>query len=508
MFGNERISTCVEEWLVAEDSELDDAYKCDLWLRLGLAQGDLASCDEELVSTSISQTTKLENLIGVAKKGVCLNAVADRFDDFHEPHLLKPSLKEWEIRGRECSKYVFNYYQQVWLAKKLGLTNRLAKLKTGASLNPLQRSRVFLEFVHDVACFEAEDLDDWKAPIQSLAEALNKMKISKLNTGFADLDVCTAASNNLGIYLEPLIEKARSQSDSIELERMLREELLPALSRFLYDGTIFGICDQLILAKTCEPLARELLAMLEKRNDESYEYKSGGYLAIAQRYHELKNKKSAKRVVRKGIASCFSYAYRKDTTINHFIDAFDAILPHLKNPQVEETVDFVTRVLVLLDELTDLAMLHDSPTYFVVFLAKHGYEELAVEVIEKIRTKCRSMRCEPIAQAASEEKVDIVSLSSRLVDRIPDIEIGTVDTEVTNPRAYFVMSTTEYATVSEMRGKLEAKIADSSYCSAFWTHNGIIRTLLNFGQTGDALAVFQEFQEAINVLVSQYPPRE
>ena len=327
----------VEEWIRVEDSELDDAYKCDLWLRLGLARDDLASCDEELVSTSISQTTKLENLIDVAKKGVCLNAVADRFDDFYEPHLLKPDLKEWEIRGSECDKHVFNYYQQVWLAKKLEIANRLAKLKSGARRHSLKKSRMFLEFVHDVACFEAGDLDDWKSPIQSLAEALNKMETGKWNTGFADLDVCTAASNNLGMYLEPLIEKAHNKHDSTELERMLREELVPALkSRFLYDGTIFGICDQLILAETCEPLARELLVMLEKRQDESHEFKSGGYLALAQRFHELKDKESAKRVVRKGIASCFSYAYRKDTTINHFIDAFEAILPHLKEPQVEE----------------------------------------------------------------------------------------------------------------------------------------------------------------------------
>ncbi len=496
----------VEEWLRREDSELNDTYKFDLWLRLGLARGDLASCEKERVATAISQTTQLELLIEVAKRGICLDAITDRSDDFYEPHLLKPDLESWEVDRYECGKHVFCYYQQVWLAKKLGIADRLEKLKFGASSLRLRRSRLFLEFVHDVACFEAGDLDDWKSPIRSLVKSLNKINIGKWDTGFTDLDVCTAASNNLGIYLEPLIRKACHKHDPTELERMLREELVPALrSRFLYDATIFGICDQLLLAKTCEPLSQELLAMLEKRNDESHEFKSGGYLSLARRYKELDDAESAKRVVRKGIAACFSYEYRKDTTINHFIDAFDAVIPYLSDSELERTVKFITQVLILLDELTDMAMLHDAPTYLVVFLAKQGYEEMAVEVTEKIQTKCRSMRCEPIAQAAYEEDLDIDSLSARLIHRMPDIEIGTVDPEVTEPRAYFVMSTTEYETISEMCDKLEAKIADSGYCSAFWNHNGIIRTLINCGHTKDALAVFREFRRAIQALVSPYP---
>ncbi len=497
----------VEQWLRTDDSELDETYKWDLWLRLGLARGDLASCNKERVEFAISQVTRLENLIEVARQEISLDKVEKRFGEFLPPHLLKPNLESWEIRGSECDTLVFAFYQQVWLAKKLNISYRLAALKSGARFHSLRRSRMFLEFVHDVACFEAGDHSDWLVPIRSLVESLKRMEIGKWNTGFADLDVCTEASKNLGFYLRPLICRARDAREIEALRLAIGEELIPALeNRFLFDGTIFGICDQLILAGTCGTLTQELLELLEKRNDESQEFKSGGYLSLARRFKKLGDEASAKRVVRKGIAACFSYAYRKDTTINHFIDTFDAVIPHLGEPEVRSTTEFITQVLLLLDELTDLAMLHDAPTYLVVFLAKHGFEDLAIDVIAKIRATCRSMRSEPIAQVAFEECVSIESLSTELVERMPDIEIGTIDPGISY-RSDFDSSTTVYASISEMIDECEAEVADSSYCSAFWKLNDIVRTLLNCGQTVEALAVFREFRRAIQALVSHYPPR-
>lgn len=158
---------------------------------------------------------------------------------------------------------------------------------------------------------------------------------------------------------------------------------------------------------------------------------------------------------------------------------------------------------MLIDELTDLRMLFDLGSYFVTLLSKHD-AVLAAKIAKTINGECRSMKCNNIGQAAVDEEVDITDFRKELNAHAPEIEIKSGDKEA-NHRAYFVTSGfTVFENLESLEEHCQNEVTDSSYCSAFWEFNGMIRSLISNGKQKDALQVFRQFFACVQILVSMY----
>ena len=496
----------VESWLENEGSELTDEDYASLWIRFHLAKSDLAKCDSKQVEAVLSFVESRSFLVDAAKQNAHVDLIAKALDNFYLPRIL--ATDQHINRFADNQSLVFNFYHDVWLSKKLGKQERLSSLKRKAISFPGRRAKVFLLLAFDVACHDASECSDWQTPLVTFASSLPEMNQSNWNSGELDLGVADAFATSLGRVVYPIFLKATEVKQESKLESFLKENFLPALSDggYIYKSRL-DIADHLLHGGICKDIARSLLEQTEENLLEGWEFKSGALISLAQRYRQLDDVESAKRVVRSGLVASFSYVYRKDTTINEFIDAFDAIAPLLKHDEFNDVAMFITKVLILIDELTDLRMLFDSGSYFVTLLSKHD-AVLASKIAKTINEECRSLKCNNIGQAAVDEEVDITEFRKQLKAHAPEIEIKSGDKDA-NHRAYFVTSGfTIFEILESLKEHCQSKVTDSSFCAAFWEYNGIIRSLISNGKQNEAIEVFRQFLSGVQILVSMYPLKD
>lgn len=493
----------VEAWLENDNAKLTDQDYANFWFRFHLAKGDLANCDSKQVEAVLDFVESRSLLVDAVKQDAHVGLVAKALDNFYTPAILATDQRLNPFGDNQS--LVFDFYRDVWLSKKLDKQNRLSVLKTKAGRFPGRRAKVFLGLAFDVACHDANESSDWHTPIAKFASSLPDMNQSNWNSGELDLNVADAVARSLGRVVYPLFVKAKELKQESKLASVLKEHFLPALTDggYIYKSKL-DIADHFLHAGTCKENARSLLQQTEESLLEGWEFKSGGLISLAQRYRELDDIESAKRVVRSGLVASFSYVYRKDTTINEFIDSFDVIAPFLEQEEFNKVAIFIAKALILIDELTDLRMLFDSGSYFVTLLSKHDVV-LAAKIAKTINEECCSMKCNNIGQAAVDEEVDITDFRKELRARAPEIEVKSGDKDA-NHRAYFVTSGyTVFESLESLKEHCQNKVTNSSYCSAFWEFNGMIRSLISNGKQKEALQVFRQFFAGVQTLVSMYP---
>ncbi|AMV35278.1 hypothetical protein VN12_24345 [Pirellula sp. SH-Sr6A] len=494
----------VQAWLDCKRAELGEKARANLFLKLHLDLDDLGQFKS--AASALEHVDERWLLVEVAKKNIFIPELSSQFDRFYLPRLLRTDLKG-QILFDQVGNMIHELNSDIWLSKKLRKTERLQSLLNGINSFEGPCARRFLELVFEVACLDVDSGTNWR-PI--LAEFCDQLPVLRLNGNAfnnPEFEVTKTASCMIGHLIRPLINAAARNSETDELQAVIKENLIPTLerSRVKYTQALWGIAETLIEAKVSKSLAIELLQGIEKDLVEEWTYKSGAFISLVGSYARLKDYESSRRVFRLGLRASFSYGYRKDTTINEFIIAFDKIAPHLDD--CLQVAEFITQVLVLLDTLTDLAMISDAASYFVAFLSKHN-QNWALEAACLFEGKCRSLKCRSLLQAGSDEGIEVSDLAKRIRTRIPNVEFEVADPEA-NHRAYFVTSGRLYLeTLSDLRNSCEGKISDSRYCKAFWSFASIIENLIGLGNTADAVKVFREFQNGLIALVDSYQMQE
>jgi hypothetical protein len=94
-----------------------------------------------------------------------------------------------------------------------------------------------------------------------------------------------------------------------------------------------------------------LLRKVEKVDLDSWEFKSGALITLSARFARLGESESANRTLKAGVRGSFTYGYRKDTTNNEFVSAFEAI-GAIIGSRIPDVAEFIARLLILLEWLT------------------------------------------------------------------------------------------------------------------------------------------------------------
>lgn len=146
----------------------------------------------------------------------------------------------------------------------------------------------------------------------------------------------------------------------------------------------------------CPKVVLNLLAEVKKRFRESDSFKSGSLISLSAQISRAGNRAAAQLTLLAGVRAAFTYGYHKDTTINHFILAFEAVGEYL-GEHLPATAEFITSLLLLLDQLTDGRMIYGAPAHFVAVVAKFDVE-LAARLASRLQSGCRQLGA-PIAPA-------------------------------------------------------------------------------------------------------------
>ena len=497
----------VVDWLDLEETEIEDVEWVKLWFKLRLHRDDLGDyVDEATEHVAFIEDRRL--LIELAKTDLIDVSLREQFSRFYLPSLITATDRFFEY-GYQMPRYLAELHDDVWLGCKLEATERLKRIKQGIEAFSGPCASCFMQLVFDVATIEVSGGLDWKSSIETFSDRLPVLQLTGNRFENPELEYTMAMAKGIGQILHPLVRIASEQSGSAELEQLIDESLIPSLreSRILYDESLLGLADALIREGVCLTFAGTLLAQVEQNFSEEYCYKSGAFFGLASRYQEVDDMASARRVVESGIRASFSYVFRKDTTINEFIATFDVVAVHLEADQVRATAELIVQAIVILDELTDKAMIFDAASYFVVLLSKYNVS-LAVSAACVFERRCRSMKCGHVLQAAHEENVDVTELVKEIRKQLPNAKFRGEDEDVdegSHPRSHFVTSGGKIEGDEGMIGKvIQSEVASSRFCNAFWNFRRLTEALVDGGRTSEATEVFGEFESGLRILLASY----
>jgi hypothetical protein len=341
----------------------------------------------------------------------------------------------------------------------------------------------------------------WQAGIEPLSPSLSGLKIG----GHEEIYAAQYYVRSLGVFLRPVCEAANSAGEAAEFGTYVEQSLIAALhkARIGYESGPLSVCDLLQNQRLCGPAVLRLLTQVEGSLGEHDKFKSGDLIDLSTRFARAGDLEAARRVLVSGIRAAFTYGFRKDTTINSFILAFEAIAPHL-GQQRNDVVQFIASVLAFLDRLTDVRMISEAPAHFVAVVCKFDIPT-ATKVATALQQSCRQLRS-PIAPALRDHGLDVESVRRALTVEAPMLDIGD-HKDGDDAKAYFVTEDHKLPTkLAQFRSSVRQLIESSKYATGLLRLRDIVESLVAQGQVAQAVDVFNAFEDAMRQLVAVYPP--
>lgn len=489
-----------ESWLALRPTPFSSETRANLWLRLHLKRGDLPSNTRKVVQR-LKLTTDIELLARVYEVGGFDRAVRNALDSYSLPKIIGNSVAWFSLFD---GNPIRTLYWDLYLCRRLKLTERHDQIE--AALHG-QSPRVAHAFNSSIARLSeqlAGASPDWTAGINRLNVTLRLMRRNRCAAN--DVQAAEFYVRNLADCLRPAAIAAKCSAQAAQFGALIESTLWPSIESagFGYASGLFSLCDLLQSEHMCPDVVTRLLGRLESQLHEEVSSKCGSVVALSTRYVRAGDSPSAERALTSGVRAAFTYGYSKDTTINYFILAFEAIGPHL-GQRLEEVARFIASVLLILDDLTDGRMLYAAPAHFVAILCKFDVE-LATELGLQLQSGCPRLRF-PLAPALQDHGLDVKQFGALWKKKAPGLRVGTVR-QADNPRADFAAHDTVLATNPETFQKEVLSLIESSrFGSGLHRLPAVINSLLSQGRTKEATQVFDEFESAVRQLISVYDAR-
>ncbi len=351
--------------------------------------------------------------------------------------------------------------------------------------------------------------DEWRGALSDLIESIRQLRQYEFT--FDDIDAAQSFVCNIGNILVPIAIYAKESSAKYDFGNIIESSLIPALveARINYEGGHLSLSDMLEEEDLCQGVAERLRHQVEKWFDDDIVFKSGSYINLSTRYAKAGDMNAAQRTLVKGVRSAFTYGYRKDTTINCFVVAFESMAPYL-GVRFKEVADFIAQTIIVLSQLTDGRMLYYVSSYFIGIICKHDLE-YAAYLAQELWKHCRNLKPHWILLAAEDQGVDLQELKLVFSEHAPDVELefqcdDDDDDSDYDPRPDFSTGDTVFAdTEAELVAQIEDAIETSSYGSGLYRLASLINSLLVRNEIDSALDVFSEFELGLRELLGSYP---
>ena len=399
------------------------------------------------------------------------------------------------------ASHIRDLYCDVRLCRELKLETRLSQIESAIHVQQNRVAHAFNSALAAMAGHLAMSPTNWQAGIEPLSRSLSGLKIS----GHEEIYAAQYYVRSLGVFLRPVCEAANSAGEAAEFGAYVEQSLIPALNqaRIGYESGPLSVCDLLQSQRVCGPAVLRILTQVEGSLNESDKFKSGDLIDLSTRFARAGDLEAARRVLVSGIRAAFTYGFRKDTTINSFILAFEAIAPHLGQRR-SDVVPFIASVLAFLDRLTDARMISKAPAHFVAVVCKFDIPA-AAKVATALQQSCRQLRS-PIAPALRDHGLDVESVRRALIVEAPTLDIGDLK-DGDDDRVYFVTDNHKLPTKpAQFRSSVHELIESSRYATGLLRLHEIVVSLVAQGQVAQAIDVFTEFEHAMHQLVAVYPP--
>jgi hypothetical protein len=485
-------------WLSLDPSPFGDQTLADLWLRFHLARGDLGGHKKD-ARAALSRIDDVELLADIHAAGLFPQEIRSALRRLPLP-LLVASEVQWFALSH--SGYIRDLYCDVRLCHDLAIEDRLRKIESAIHVQPNRIAHAFNSAIGTLARRLAASPSDWKAGIDQLARTLPD---AHSHWDFDEINAAQFYVRSVGTLLRPAFEAANAAVEVSEFDTFVEEGLIPALrkARIGYESGPLSICDLLQRKSECRTTVLCLLHEVEASIDQSDKFKSGDLIELSARFARAGDLEAARQTLVSGIRAAFTYGYHKDTTINEFILAFEAVAPHLGERKAE-VVQFIASVLCFLDRLTDARMISDAPAHFIAIICKVDIPT-AAQVAMALQQSCRQLRS-PLAPALRDHGLDVEAIRRALTLEAPTLDIGKLK-EGQDARAYFVVGNHKLPTTkAQFQASVHELIESSRYATGLHHLRPIVESLVAQGQISQALAVFSEFQHALHQLVAVYPP--
>lgn len=489
----------VDEWLRLKPRPFSEEVASDLTFR------------SFLVRRASDASTKVPDADLELIDDISLLAELYEYEEFHAlvqeeipAFNLSPLLSdnyEWYNTG--TSAPIRRLYDDLFLSHCLGLKGRCEQIETTASRQSNQVARAFNRGLCSVAELLAENPKAWNETAEAVSQSCDALRrryrLDVKGVQAAHFFVCS-----LGTYLEPIARSAKSSGEADGFGQWLVTGLLPTLKAagFGYEGGLLSAADMLHSKSICPGIVLALLIETEKLFGESVSFKSGSLIDLSARFARAGDHPSAQRTLVAGVRAAFTYGYHKDTTINYFILAIEAVAEHVGD-RFTKIVEFTTSLLLLLDNLTDGRMICGAPAHFIAVVAKVDVG-LAARVASRLQSDCRQLGG-AIAPAIKDHGLDVRSVRAKFKKLAPEVELGKVKQDE-DARAYFVVDEAPLPSApNERRAAIQDLVESRGYGVGLLRLTSVVQSLIAEGRVQDGVAVFDEIEKAMRTIVSTYP---
>lgn len=492
----------LNEWLDLEPSPFADSVHSELYLRMRLASGDIVS-DRELIVACLAYVESEWVLSEYAALGAFHNEVKSAIKQFNLSPLFASRFPWYD--DSQVHSLCSSLFYDVSACARVSLASRLKSMKAAAANASCTYARVFLRAVISLAESLSKERNEWSKALQHFIAALPSLNYRSSSD---DVHAAQGFVGSLGSLLEPVATVAKTAREEAEFGKVVEELLIPVLRRghMLYDSGPLSIADMLQEAGMCNGTIRFLLAIVDDGLVTSIEFKSGALINLASRYAGAGDSAAAERNLIAGVRAAFTYGYRKDTTLNEFIVAFEAVAPHIPE-RFDELVEYITRVILLLDSLTDGRMLYYASSYFIALVCEYNVGTGA-RLAQVLWKSCRQLRPHSIFIAAEDRGINLAELRAAFEIAAPDVELSPAQNEDDShydPRDEFVLSEKKFSgTKSRIWQALQEIALAHGYGSGLHSLPSLVRSLVTDNDVQAAVEVFTIFEAALRELLSSY----
>lgn len=492
-------------WLALDPKPLAPDRWAEHFLELRLLRGDLSEY-AEAVKAAINDVESLPVLLRVLKHGGFEKEVAEATLTFNPSPLFS---------DRQCWLHRSSLFEachaltcEAAICARVGLDERLREIRSKASSIWSRVGKTFLLGLVDLSVVMATRPSEWMTALHQFIRSLRPLRSHDLT--FDDIDIAQTFVCSIGDHLNALAIHVKDTNEEGEFGSVLENELIPALmdAHINYTGGHLSLSDMLATNGICPEVARRRRDQSEVWFDENVASKSGDFINLAGRCARAGDSVAAQRVLTKGVRAAFTYGYRKDTTINCFVVAFETMAERL-GPRLPAYAEFIARTYITLSELTDGRMLYYGPSYFIGVVCRHDLD-LAARLAQELWSKCRTLKPHWILLAAQDQGVEREAVKEVFSKSAPDVELEPPEDDETDdaydPRPEFSAGDGEFPSLSaELARSVEETIEASSYGSSLHNLPSLIRALLAGGDPKAAMEVFEEFARAVRELLGPYP---
>lgn len=314
-----------EEWLLEESVEMPDSDRAELYLRLCLLRDDLTT-NREHISSAIGYVESLSVLEQMAVSG--------RFDDEVRAAIrllpLNPLLQnriEW-YNNYAVSSRLLDLFHEVSICTRLRLQDRLDAIYQECGSIKCRVGRILAQETARIAEKTIGNQEDWKATLHALIEAIGRLRIGSFNSD--DTGAAQGFVGAIGLILQLIARYAKANSFEADFVNVIEHSLLPALvkSRINYASGRLSLFEMLQNEALSDDFGHRLLTSVEDSIVNSISHNASNFIDLSGQCARAGDMIAAKRLLVRGIRAAFSYGYRKDTTINDFLVAFDLVAPY------------------------------------------------------------------------------------------------------------------------------------------------------------------------------------